>query len=352
MEMNETSAKKRIDELVDVLNYHARLYYVEDRNEISDYDYDMMQRELKQLEEQFPQLIRKDSPTQRVGGAPVSIFEKVTHKVQMGSLQDVFSFEEVRSFVDTVRKGVDGPHFVVEPKIDGLSVSLEYHNGDFVIGSTRGDGFVGEDVTQNLKTVKSIPVSISEKLPLIEVRGETYMPRDVFLRLVKEQEENDEQPFKNPRNAAAGSLRQKDPKVAAKRDLDIFVFNVQQIEGKTLTSHKQSLDYIKELGFKTIPGYVRVSTADEVIAQIEKIGEQRFDLPYDIDGVVIKVDDFAQREVLGSTAKVPKWAVAYKFPPEEKNSKLLDIELNVGRTGVVTPVAVFEPVFLAGTRYR
>ena len=349
MEMNETSAKKRIDELVDVLNYHARLYYVEDRNEISDYDYDMMQRELKQLEEQFPQLIRKDSPTQRVGGAPVSIFEKVTHKVQMGSLQDVFSFEEVRSFVDTVRKGVDGPHFVVEPKIDGLSVSLEYHNGDFVIGSTRGDGFVGEDVTQNLKTVKSIPVSISEKLPLIEVRGETYMPRDVFLRLVKEQEENDEQPFKNPRNAAAGSLRQKDPKVAAKRDLDIFVFNVQQIEGKTLTSHKQSLDYIKELGFKTIPGYVRVSTADEVIAQIEKIGEQRFDLPYDIDGVVIKVDDFAQREVLGSTAKVPKWAVAYKFPPEEKNSKLLDIELNVGRTGVVTPVAVFEPVFLAGT---
>lgn len=349
MEMNETSAKKRIDELVDVLNYHARLYYVEDRNEISDYDYDMMQRELKQLEEQFPQFIRKDSPTQRVGGAPVSIFEKVTHKVQMGSLQDVFSFEEVRSFVDTVRRSVDDPHFVVEPKIDGLSVSLEYHNGEFVIGSTRGDGFVGEDVTQNLKTVKSIPVSISEKLPLIEVRGETYMPRDVFLRLVKEQEENDEQPFKNPRNAAAGSLRQKDPKVAAKRDLDIFVFNVQQIEGKTLTSHKQSLDYIKELGFKTIPGYVRVSTADEVIAQIEKIGEQRFDLPYDIDGVVIKVDDFAQREVLGSTAKVPKWAVAYKFPPEEKNSKLLDIELNVGRTGVVTPVAVFEPVFLAGT---
>ena len=349
MEMNETSARKRIDELVEVLNYHARLYYVEDRNEISDYEYDMLQRELKQLEEQFPQLIRKDSPTQRVGGAPVSIFEKVTHKVQMGSLQDVFSFDEVRSFVDTVRKSVDDPHFVVEPKIDGLSVSLEYHNGEFVIGSTRGDGFVGEDVTQNLKTVKSIPVSISEKLPLIEVRGETYMPKDVFLRLVKDQEENDEQPFKNPRNAAAGSLRQKDPKIAAKRDLDIFVFNVQQIEGKTLTSHKQSLDYIKELGFKTIPGYVRVATADEVIAQIEKIGQQRFDLPYDIDGVVIKVDDFSQREVLGSTAKVPKWAVAYKFPPEEKNSKLLDIELNVGRTGVVTPVAVFEPVFLAGT---
>ena len=347
MDINE--AKNRIDELVGILNYHAHLYYVEDRNEISDYEYDMLQRELKELETQYPQFIRKDSPTQRVGGAPVSTFEKVEHKVQMGSLQDVFSFEEVRSFIDTVRKTVDDPHFVVEPKIDGLSVSLEYHNGEFAVGSTRGDGFVGEDVTKNLMTVKSIPVKINESLPLIEVRGETYMPRDVFLRLVKEQEENDEQPFKNPRNAAAGSLRQKDPKIAAKRQLDIFVFNVQQIEGKTLTSHKQSLDYIGQLGFKTIPGYVLVSTADEVIEQIEKIGEKRFELPFDIDGVVIKVDDFAQREVLGSTAKVPKWAVAYKFPPEEKNSKLLDIELNVGRTGAVTPVAVFEPVFLAGT---
>lgn len=347
MDINE--AKNRIDELVGILNYHAHLYYVEDRNEISDYEYDMLQRELKELEAQYPQFIRKDSPTQRVGGAPVSTFEKVEHKVQMGSLQDVFSFEEVRSFIDTVRKTIDDPHFVVEPKIDGLSVSLEYHNGEFAVGSTRGDGFVGEDVTKNLMTVKSIPVKINESLPLIEVRGETYMPRDVFLRLVKEQEENDEQPFKNPRNAAAGSLRQKDPKIAAKRQLDIFVFNVQQIEGKTLTSHKQSLDYIGQLGFKTIPGYVLVSTADEVIEQIEKIGEKRFELPFDIDGVVIKVDDFAQREVLGSTAKVPKWAVAYKFPPEEKNSKLLDIELNVGRTGAVTPVAVFEPVFLAGT---
>ena len=347
MDINE--AKNRIDELVGILNYHAHLYYVEDRNEISDYEYDMLQRELKELEAQYPQFIRKDSPTQRVGGAPVSTFEKVEHKVQMGSLQDVFSFEEVRSFIDTVRKTVDDPHFVVEPKIDGLSVSLEYHNGEFAVGSTRGDGFVGEDVTKNLMTVKSIPVKINESLPLIEVRGETYMPRDVFLRLVKEQEENDEQPFKNPRNAAAGSLRQKDPKIAAKRQLDIFVFNVQQIEGKTLKSHKQSLDYIGQLGFKTIPGYVLVSTADEVIEQIEKIGEKRFELPFDIDGVVIKVDDFAQREVLGSTAKVPKWAVAYKFPPEEKNSKLLDIELNVGRTGAVTPVAVFEPVFLAGT---
>lgn len=347
--MNEQEAKKRIDELVKLLNYHSQLYYVEDRNEITDYEYDMLQQELKGLEEQFPQFIRSDSPTQRVGGKAISIFEKVTHRVQMGSLQDVFSFEQVRSFIETVQQAVDKPQFVVEPKIDGLSVSLEYHNGELAIGSTRGDGFVGEDVTSNLKTVKSIPIKINEELPLIEVRGETYMPRNVFLKLVKEQEDNDEQPFKNPRNAAAGSLRQKDPKIAAKRKLDIFVFNVQQIEGKELTSHKESLDYLKTLGFKTIPDYKRVSTADEVIGCIKAIGEKRFDLPFDIDGVVIKVDDFRQREILGATAKVPKWAVAYKFPPEEKTSKLLDIELNVGRTGAITPVAVFEPVFLAGT---
>lgn len=347
--MNEQDAKKRIDELVKLLNYHSQLYYVEDRNEITDYEYDMLQQELKGLEEQFPQFVRSDSPTQRVGGKAISIFEKVTHRVQMGSLQDVFSFEQVRSFIETVQQAVDKPQFVVEPKIDGLSVSLEYHNGELAIGSTRGDGFVGEDVTSNLKTVKSIPIKINEELPLIEVRGETYMPRNVFLKLVKEQEDNDEQPFKNPRNAAAGSLRQKDPKIAAKRKLDIFVFNVQQIEGKELTSHKESLDYLKTLGFKTIPDYKRVSTANEVIDCIKAIGEKRFDLPFDIDGVVIKVDDFRQREILGATAKVPKWAVAYKFPPEEKTSKLLDIELNVGRTGAITPVAVFEPVFLAGT---
>ena len=284
-----------------------------------------------------------------MGGKAVSGFEKVQHRVQMGSLQDVFSFSEVENFVNSVRQTVDDPHFVVEPKIDGLSVSLEYRNGELTVGSTRGDGFVGEDVTENLKTVRSIPLSIPEKLPLIEVRGETYMPKNVFLELVKEQENNDEQPFKNPRNAAAGSLRQKDSKVASKRKLDIFVFNVQQVEGKELSSHKQSLDYLKTLGFKTIPDYKLVSTSDEIIERIKEIGEQRFDLPFDIDGVVIKVDDFSQREILGSTAKVPKWAVAYKFPPEEKTSELLDIELNVGRTGVITPVAVFKPVFLAGT---
>lgn len=345
----EIDAKKRIDELVEQLNYHSRLYYVENRNEISDYDYDMLQNELKELEKNYPQFLRPDSPTQRVGGEAVSQFEKVEHIVQMGSIQDVFSFEEVRRFVDTVRETIPAPAFVVEPKIDGLSVSLEYHDGEFVIGSTRGDGFVGENVTQNLKTVRSIPLSLPEDLPLLEVRGEVYMPRGVFEDLVKKQEENDEQPFKNPRNAAAGSLRQKDPKIAASRKLDIFVFNVQRIEGRELTAHKQSLDYLKSLGFKTIPDYKRVSTADEIIARIEEIGEVRYTLPFDIDGVVIKVDDFAQRETLGYTAKTPKWSLAYKFPPEEKNTKLLDIELNVGRTGAVTPVAVFEPIMLAGT---
>lgn len=346
---SKKSVKNRIDELVELLNYHSRLYYVENRNEISDYDYDMLQNELKKLEAENPEYVRKDSPTQRVGGEAVSGFDKVNHRVQMGSIQDVFSFDEVRQFVNTVKQSVADPKFVVEPKIDGLSVSLEYHNGKFEIGSTRGDGFVGENVTANLKTVKAIPMSISEKLPLLEVRGEVYMPKNVFEDLVEEQEKNAEQPFKNPRNAAAGSLRQKNPKITAKRKLDIFCFNIQQMEGKDLTSHKQSLDYIKSLGFKTVPDYKLVSSTDEIIQCIEKIGENRFDLPFDIDGVVIKVDDFNQREILGYTAKTPKWSVAYKFPPEEKQSKLLDIELNVGRTGAITPVAVFEPILLAGT---
>ena len=346
---SKNSAKKRIDELVDLLNYHSRLYYVENRNEISDYEYDMLQQELKSLENEYPEFVRKDSPTQRVGGEAVAGFEKVEHRVQMGSIQDVFSYQQVRQFVDNVRQTVDEPEFVVEPKIDGLSVSLEYHDGEFVIGSTRGDGFVGENVTPNLRTVRSIPMSIAEKLPLIEVRGEVYMPREVFFDIIKEQEANAQQPFKNPRNAASGSLRQKDPQITARRKLDIFCFNIQQIEGKELTSHKQSLDYIKTLGFKTVPDYKKVSTYEQIVECIEQIGEKRFDLPFDIDGVVIKVDDFAQREVLGYTAKTPKWSVAYKFPPEEKQSKLLDIELNVGRTGAITPVAVFEPILLAGT---
>lgn len=347
--MDKQTAKNRIDKLVDELNYHAYLYYVLDQNEIDDYEYDMLQRELRELEEQFPEYIRKDSPTQRVGGMALSTFEKVEHRVQMGSLQDVFSFEEVRAFVERVSSVVSEPQFVVEPKIDGLSVSLMYENSELTVGSTRGDGFIGEDVTANIKTIRSIPLKLKKQLPLIEVRGEVYMPRNAFETLVEEQEINGEQPFKNPRNAAAGSLRQKDPKVTAKRKLDIFCFNIQQIEGEELTSHKQSLDFISELSFKTVPGYKKVSSYDEIISCIEEIGEKRFSLPYDIDGVVVKVDSFAQRDVLGATAKVPRWAVAYKFPPEEKDTKLLDIEVNVGRTGVLTPVAVFEPIFLAGT---
>ena len=347
MDINE--AKEKVNKLVETLNYHSRKYYVEDNPEIDDYDYDMMQQELKSLEEQFPDLVRPDSPTQRVGGEPISIFEKVEHRVQMASLQDVFSFEQVESFINKTKDEYPDAEFCVEPKIDGLSVSLEYENGVFTRGSTRGDGFVGEDVTANLKTVKSIPLKLNEPIPYIEVRGEVYMPRSVFELLVSEQEINGEQPFKNPRNAAAGSLRQKDPKIAAKRNLDIFCFNVQQIQGKELKSHKESLDYLKSQGFKVIPEYEKVNSFKSVENKILGIGEKRFSLSYDIDGIVIKVDDFAKREEMGSTAKTPKWAVAYKFPPEEKETKLLDIEVNVGRTGAVTPVAVFEPIILAGT---
>lgn len=339
----------RVNELREKLEQFNHEYYVLDNPSVDDYTYDMMMQELKKLESDYPELADPNSPTQRVGGEALNDFEKVEHKVQMGSLQDVFSYEQVRDFTDRCMTEVASPEFVVEPKIDGLSVSLEYVNGVFTRGSTRGDGFVGEDVTANLKTIKSIPLKLKETLPFIEVRGEVYMSRKTFDKIVEEQENNDEQPFKNPRNAAAGSLRQKDPKVAAKRRLDIFVFNVQQIEGKELKSHKESLDYLKTLGFKVIADYKKVSTYDEIVERIQYIGDMRDKYSFDIDGVVVKVNDFSQRISLGATAKVPKWAVAYKFPPEEKKTKLLDIEVNVGRTGVITPVAIFEPVTLAGT---
>ena len=347
--MNFDDAKKRVSELTDIINYHSRLYYVENNPELEDYEFDRLMQELKKLEEEFPSLISPNSPTQRVGGEVGNQFEKVTHTVQMGSLQDVFSFEQVKEFVERVSQTVSSPEFVVEPKIDGLSVSLEYRNGELARGSTRGDGFVGEDVTANIRTIKSVPLTLTEKIEYLEVRGEVYMPKSSFEKLVTEQELNDEQPFKNPRNAASGSLRQKDPNITSKRNLDIFVFNVQQIIGKTLVSHKQSLDYLKSLGFKVIPEYVKLSNFSDIEKRIREIGENRFKLPYDIDGVVIKTDDFSQREQIGYTTKVPKWAVAYKFPPEEKQTKLIDIEVNVGRTGAITPVAVFEPILLAGT---
>ncbi len=347
--MDKLSAEKRINELTEILNYHNRKYYIEDNPEIEDYEYDSLMRELRALEDEFPELLSEASPSQRVGGAPVSTFKKVTHKVQMGSLQDVFSFEQIKEFVTRIQQTVDNPKFTVEPKIDGLSVSLEYNNGILTCGSTRGDGFVGEDVTSNIKTIGSIPLRIDDSIPMLEVRGEVYMPKNVFYKLAAEMEISGEQPFKNPRNAAAGSLRQKDPKVAASRKLDIFVFNVQQAQGFDFASHKESLDKLFDLGFKVVPKYTLVSDYEEIVDCIERIGKTRFELPYDIDGVVIKLDDISMREAVGYTSKVPKWAVAYKFPPEEKVTRLLDIEINVGRTGVITPVAVFEPVLLAGT---
>lgn len=347
--MDKASASKRISQLTELIEYHNKKYYIEDSPEIEDYEYDALMRELKELESEFPELVTAYSPTQRVGGAPVSGFAKVNHKIQMGSLQDVFDFNQVEEFVNRIKSEVPDAEFTVEPKIDGLSVSLEYHDGELVIGSTRGDGFVGEDVTANLKTISSIPLRLDNAPRLLEVRGEVYMPRSVFYSLTKEMELNSEQPFKNPRNAAAGSLRQKDPKIAAKRRLDIFVFNVQQIEGAKISSHKQSLDMLKALGFKVIPEYQLVKSYDEIVRIISDIGNRRHDLPYDIDGVVVKLDSLAMREQIGYTSKVPKWAVAYKFPPEEKKTKLIDIEVNVGRTGAITPVAVFEPIILAGT---
>jgi DNA ligase (NAD+) len=349
--MNDYEVKKsRAEQLRKELNHHIYRYYVENENDIEDYEYDMLMRELKSIEEEYPELLTADSPTHRVGGtADKNMFSSVTHIVKMESLQDAFDRSEVLDFDRKVKEVCPDATYVVEPKIDGLSVSLEYSNGVISRGSTRGDGVTGEDITSNLKTVRSIPLAIKEKLPFIEVRGEVYMPKEKFFEIVKKQELNEEKPFKNPRNAAAGSLRQKDPKITSQRGLDIFVFNIQQIDGKDLQTHKQSLDYIKSLGFKTIPFYNEFDHIDDVMKELDRIGSIRGTLPYDIDGAVIKVNRFDQREKLGSTAKCPKWALAWKYPPEEKKTKLIDIEINVGRTGVLTPTAVFEPVLLAGS---
>ena len=341
--------KEKIEKLRATLRYHSDRYYNDDAPEIEDYEYDMMMRELKGLEEKYPEFDSADSPTKRVGGKADNSFASVEHTVRMESLQDAFSKEEIFDFDRRVKENVSDVHYVVEPKIDGLSVSLEYVNGEFFRGSTRGDGNVGEDVSGNLRVIHNIPLKLNHALPYIEVRGEVYMPKKSFDRLVDRQLINDEKPFKNPRNAAAGSLRQKDSEVAAKRGLDIFVFNIQQIEGKELTSHKESLDYLKELGFNTIPYYERVDNIETAFEKVLQIGEKRGELEFDIDGAVIKVDDFSEREQLGSTAKFPKWAVAFKYPPEEKQTEILDIEITVGRTGKLTPTAVLSPVHLAGT---
>lgn len=347
--MTLEQAQQRILELRRVIEYNNRLYYDQDAPELEDFEYDALNRELKELEAQFPQLITPDSPTQHVGGTPSGKFAKVTHAVKMESLQDAFSYEELRDFDRRVRGEGISPRYVVEVKIDGLSVSLEYENGAFVRGSTRGDGIVGEDVTKNLATIKDIPKKLLNAPEFLEVRGEVYMPHAAFEQLVEEQELNDKQPFKNPRNAAAGSLRQKDSKITASRGLSIFVFNIQQIRGKELHSHQESLDYVKQLGFVVSPRYHSFDNIDDAIAEIEAIGQTRGTLPFDIDGAVIKVDDFAQRGMLGSTNKFPRWAIAFKYPPEEKETELQQIDITVGRTGVLTPTAVFTPVQLAGT---
>ena len=347
MDINEL--KFKAEELRSKINYHNNRYYNEDSPEISDYEYDMLMRELEKIEEEHPELKTPDSPTQKVGGEAAEKFSPVEHIVPMESLHDSFSHAELLDFDKRVRESVFKPVYVVEPKIDGLSVSAEYRNGIFVRGSTRGDGVVGEDITENLKTIRTLPMKLSKPVPYIEVRGEVYMSIDSFNRLTQLQEEHEEKVFKNPRNAAAGSLRQKDSKITKSRELDIFVFNVQQNEGDDLTSHKQSLDYLTQLGFTTLPFYYKCSTIEEVLEKIEEIGQRRGELPFQIDGAVVKVDSFAQRTVLGSTSKFPKWAEAYKYPPEEKETELLDIEVNVGRTGVLTPTAIFKPIMLAGT---
>lgn len=346
---NFDKIKKRSEELREIINYHNKRYYDMDEPEIEDFEYDILIHELIDIEEKYPELLTADSPTHRIGGKADGQFTPVEHTVPMESLQDAFSFEDVYAFDKRVKSTVGQVKYIVEPKIDGLSVSLEYENGLFKRGSTRGDGRIGEDVSANLRTIRAIPLKLDAELPLLEVRGEVYMPREIFSSLVEEQELKGEKVFKNPRNAAAGSLRQKDPKITAKRKLDIFTFNIQQIEGKELKGHKESLDYIKSLGFNTVPFYTECDGVEDVIAEINRIGEKRGSLPFDIDGAVIKVDDFSKRTEMGSTAKFPKWALAFKYPPEEKETTLLDIEINVGRTGVLTPTAVFEPTLLAGT---
>ena len=344
--------RKRVEQLRAQLTYHAEKYYVYDAPEISDYEYDRMFAELKGLEEQYPELYSPTSPTQRVGGKALDKFEKVTHSVRMDSLADVFSFEEAEDFCRRMEGEVVSPTYSVEPKIDGLSVALTYEAGVFVRGATRGDGVVGEDVTQNLKTVYSIPLKLSEPLNLT-VRGEVFMPRGVFEDINARRAEAGKPLMANPRNAAAGSLRQLDSRITAERRLDIFVFNFQEGElyadGHDPLTHTETLERLGELGFKVLPLRRVAKSGEEVIAHIRKIGEMRDSLAYDIDGVVIKLDSLAARRSVGEGTNTPRWAVAYKFPPEEKETRLTDITVAVGRTGVLTPTAVLEPVRLAGT---
>ncbi len=343
------AAKKRIEELTDLLNYHIHKYYVEDAPEISDFEYDRLMRELERLEQEHPQYLSPLSPTQRVNGTPADKFETVEHTVPMESLQDAFNKEELLEFDKRVHAVLEDCKYVVEHKIDGLSVSLEYRDGLFVRGSTRGNGVLGEDVTQNIKTINSVPMKLKDPIPFLEVRGEVFLSIDTFKQINALRESMEEPLFANPRNAAAGSLRQLDPKVAASRKLDIFVFNIQQIEGQEISSHLEGLQYLRKQGFKVIPYDRTYPTIEQAYEKICEIGEKRGELYYEIDGAVVKVNRFSDRVLLGSTSKFPKWAIAYKFPAEKQETVIEDIVVQVGRTGVLTPTAVLKPVRIAGS---
>ncbi len=350
--MKKEEAQKRILELRETVEYHAKRYYDDDAPEISDFEYDMLMVELRNLEKQFPDFLSKDSLTQKVGGHVKEGFEKVQHEVPLQSLQDIFSFEELDEFIERVTKQAEEYHeplaYVVEAKIDGLSVALEYKNGVLVRGATRGNGLIGEDVTDNLKTVKSIPKQLKEKIN-ITVRGEVFIGKKEFAKMNEEREILEEPLFANARNGAAGSLRQLDASIAAKRPLDIYIFNVQKIEDKTFQSHYDELHYLEEIGFQIDPVCMSCKTREDIVKAIQKIGEERQDLTFGIDGAVIKVDNLHLRELLGTTYKVPKWAIAYKYPPERKETKLRDITCQVGRTGAITPMAILEPVQVDGS---
>ncbi len=348
--MNKEDARKRIDELKEITAYHAKKYYDDDDPEISDFEYDMLMLELRNLEKQFPDLITSDSLTQHVGGTVKEGFEKVEHEVPLQSLQDIFDYDELYAFDERVKKALDNESvkYIVETKIDGLSVSLEYKNGNFVRGATRGNGLVGEDITENLMTIKHIPKKLKEPVDII-VRGEVFIGKAEFDKMNEEREANEESLFANARNAAAGSLRQLDSKITAQRPLDIYIFNVQKSDTIKFNSHLESLEYLEKLGFNVNPVKVSCDSVENVIKEIENIGENREELTFGIDGAVIKVDDLNQREILGVNFKTPKWAIAYKYPPEQKETILKDIALQVGRTGAITPMAILEPVKVAGS---
>lgn len=353
LRLNKKQAKERIEELRKKTEYYAKKYYDDDKPEISDFEYDMLMVELRNLEKEFPEYQSKESLTQKVGGHVKEGFTKVTHEVPLQSLQDVFSIEEVEDYIKKINEKaeenkIENRTYVVETKIDGLSAALEYKQGKFVRGATRGNGTVGEDVTENLKTVKTIPMELSEKID-ITVRGEVFISKEDFEKMNQEREENEEELFANARNAAAGSLRQLDSKITAKRPLDIYIFNVQKIEEKDFNSHFEELEYLDKLGFNVNPVRIPCKNMDEIEKAIQKIGEDREKLTFGIDGAVVKVDDLKFREILGTTAKTPRWAVAYKYPPEKKETKLKEIICQVGRTGVITPMAILDPVKVAGS---